>query len=374
MGGAYDAGFGDINAIIQNAAANPGQQPIMVYQMWNQPPFAIVARNPAGIKSIKDFEGKTLGGAQGTPTTRLMPVFASVNKLDLSKIKFTNMAPNLQEPMLIQGHMDAAMVFNITSYFNLVGLNQDPDKDYTWFSFADYGMDLYSNGMMVSQKLMRENPKAVAGLVRAVNQATLEVGRDIPGAMASVRRFDALVDANVETRRLKFAYEKLMVSGESKGFAVFGEGRAPAVVHPDQVAAVAADAVVEIVGDAVDEMGGQRLEALRQVFGVDAALEYLARVRKIGAAAEHVFRAAVPGDRVGREVPRVGGIARRVERGCRKIASRARHHATRRKAADSISAIRSICGFSTISGGDRATMSPVVRISRPASKQSTSTS
>jgi NitT/TauT family transport system substrate-binding protein len=105
------------------------------------------------------------------------------------------MAPNLQEPMLIQGHMDAAMVFNITSYFNLVGLNQDPDKDYTWFSFADYGMDLYSNGMMVSQKLMRENPKAVAGLVRAVNQATLEVGRDIPGAMASVRRFDALVDA-----------------------------------------------------------------------------------------------------------------------------------------------------------------------------------
>jgi NitT/TauT family transport system substrate-binding protein len=216
MGGAYDAGFGDINAIIQNAAANPGQQPIMVYQMWNQPPFAVVARNPAGIKTIKDFEGKTLGGAQGTPTTRLMPVFAAVNKLDLSKIKFTTMAPNLQEPMLIQGHMDAAMVFSITSYFNLVGLNQDPDKDYTWFSFADYGMDLYSNGFMVSQKLIKENPKAVAGMVRAVNQATIEVGRDIPAAMDSVMKFDALVDRNVETRRLKFAYEKLMLSAESK--------------------------------------------------------------------------------------------------------------------------------------------------------------
>lgn len=216
MGGAYEAGFGDINAIIQNAAANPGQQPIMVYQMWNQPPFAIVARNPAGIKTIKDFEGKTLGGAQGTPTTRLMPVFASVNKLDLSKIKFTNMAPNLQEPLLIQGHMDAAMVFNITSYFNLIGLGQDPDKDYTWFSFADYGMDLYSNGMMVSQKLIKENPKAVAGLVRAVNQATLDVGKDIPGAMNSVMKYDALVDRGVEQRRLKFAYEKLMVSAEAK--------------------------------------------------------------------------------------------------------------------------------------------------------------
>lgn len=216
MGGAYDAGFGDINAIIQNAAANPGMAPVMVYQMWNQPPFAIVARNSSGIKTIKDFEGKTLGGAQGTPTTRLMPVFARVNGLDLSKIRFTNMAPNLQEPMLIQGHMDAAMVFNITSYFNLVGLNQDPDKDYTWFSFADFGMDLYSNGMMVSQRLLRENPRAVQGLVRAVSQATIDVGRDIAGAMASVRRYDQLVDMNVEQRRLRFAYEKLMVSAEGR--------------------------------------------------------------------------------------------------------------------------------------------------------------
>jgi NitT/TauT family transport system substrate-binding protein len=223
----------------------------MVYQMWNQPPFAIVARNASGIKTIKDFEGKTLGGAQGTPTTRLMPVFATVNKLDLAKIKFTNMAPNLQEPLLIQGHMDAAMVFNITSYFNLVGLNQDPDKDYTWFSFADYGMDLYSNGMMVSQKLMRENPRAVAGLVRAVNQATLEVGRDIPGAMASVRRYDALVDATVETRRLKFSYEKLMVSAESKEI---GAGD------------VKDDRLTRAIGMVVSGYGLTRTPELREVF------------------------------------------------------------------------------------------------------------
>lgn len=220
MGGAYDAGFGDINAIIQNASANPGLAPVMVFQMWNQPPFAVVARNASGIRTIKDFEGKTLGGAQGTPTTRLMPVFARVNGLDLSKIRFTNMAPNLQEPMLLQGHMDAAMVFNITSYFNLVGLGQDPDKDFTWFSFADFGMDLYSNGMMVSQRLLRENPRAVQGLVRAVSQATVDVGRDIAGAMASVRRYDQLVDMNVEQRRLRFAYEKLMTSAESKEIGV----------------------------------------------------------------------------------------------------------------------------------------------------------
>ncbi len=49
MGGAYDAGFGDVNAIIQNAAAKPGEAPVMVYMLWNRPPFAISSKKSAGI-------------------------------------------------------------------------------------------------------------------------------------------------------------------------------------------------------------------------------------------------------------------------------------------------------------------------------------
>src|SRR5882762_1579287 len=61
MSGAYDAGFGDVNAIIQNASTKPQEAPGMVYMTWNQPPFAIVAKKSSGINSIKDFEGHTLG-------------------------------------------------------------------------------------------------------------------------------------------------------------------------------------------------------------------------------------------------------------------------------------------------------------------------
>jgi ABC-type nitrate/sulfonate/bicarbonate transport system substrate-binding protein len=85
MGGAYDAGFGDMNAIIQNASTRPADAPVMVYMLWNQPPFAIVSKTAAGIKTPKDFEGRTLGGAQGTPTTRMLPVFAKANNLDLGQ-------------------------------------------------------------------------------------------------------------------------------------------------------------------------------------------------------------------------------------------------------------------------------------------------
>lgn len=220
MSGAWDAGFGDVNAIIQNASTRPQDAPVMVYMMWNQPPFSIVTKNTSGIKTIKDFEGHTLGGAQGTPTTRLLPVFIQKNGLASDKIKVTNMAPNLQEPMLIKGDIDAALVFNITSYFNLVLNRQDPEKDYKWFSFGEFGLDLYSNGVMVSQKLLASNPKAVAGLVRAINKANIAVAKDQNAGMASVVAFDNLVDVPVEKRRLQYSFDKLMVSPEMKEIGV----------------------------------------------------------------------------------------------------------------------------------------------------------
>ncbi len=220
MSGAYDAGFGDMNAIIQNASTRPADAPVMVYMIWNQPPFAIVSKKSSGIKTIKDFETHTLGGAQGTPTTRLLPVFARKNGLDNDKIKISNMAPNLQEPMLIKGDIDAALVFNITSYFNLVLNRQDPDKDFNWFSFGDYGLDLYSNGMMVSKKLLASNPKAVAGLVRAVNKAVIAVAKDQNAGMKATVGYDNLINAEVEKRRLQFSYDRLIVSPEMKEIGV----------------------------------------------------------------------------------------------------------------------------------------------------------
>jgi len=47
------------------------------------------------------------------------------------------------------------------------------DKDFRWFFYSDYGLDLYSNGIVVSQKLIKEKPEAVRGMVRAINRAIL---------------------------------------------------------------------------------------------------------------------------------------------------------------------------------------------------------
>ena len=210
MSGAYDAGFGDMNAIIQQAANKPGEAPVMVYMIYNRPPFVIVTKKSGPIQTIKDIEGKKLGGPAGSATLRLLPSLAKANNLDISKIEITNMAPNLQEQMLIQDQVQGTLVFNVTSYMNLMQQKQDPDKNYNWFNYGDYGLDLYSNGIMVSQRLLKENPKAVAGLVKAINKALQEVIADPAAGSATLVKVEPLINSEVETKRIADALGNLM--------------------------------------------------------------------------------------------------------------------------------------------------------------------
>src|SRR5260221_13569676 len=130
MSGAYDAGFGDINAIIQQAANKPGEQPVMVYQIYNRPPFVLVTKADGPIKTLKDVEGKKLGAPAGSATLKLFPQLARINGVDTSKISYLNMAPTLQEQMLVQDQIQGTLALNVPTYNNFVLQNEDPNKVY----------------------------------------------------------------------------------------------------------------------------------------------------------------------------------------------------------------------------------------------------
>jgi NitT/TauT family transport system substrate-binding protein len=220
MSGAYDAGFGDINAIIQNAAERPEQTPIMVYQIYNQPPFALLTRADGPIQSIDDIEGSTLGAPAGSASTRLFPAFAEAAGIDLDNVDITNVAPNLQEQLINSGDVDGSLVFNVTSYMNLVSQGHDPETDYRWFPYGDYGVEVYSNGVMVSRAMMENQPAAVAGLVRAINRAVQDVIDDPQAGIDALLEVEGFLDGDSETQRLQFALENVIISDESRELGI----------------------------------------------------------------------------------------------------------------------------------------------------------
>jgi NitT/TauT family transport system substrate-binding protein len=200
--GAYDAGFGDINALIDFAAKRPAEAPVAVYMLYNTPPFTIAVKKDSPIRTPKDFEGKTIGGPANDGALKLFPAFAKAAKVDASKIAFSNMAPNLREQMLIRGQVDGVFGYINTIYFSakLVGL--DPEKDLRFINYGDYGLDLYSNTILFSRNFVRDNPKAVQGFLKALNRAIVDSVANPELAIDSLMKREPLLKREVEKERL----------------------------------------------------------------------------------------------------------------------------------------------------------------------------
>jgi NitT/TauT family transport system substrate-binding protein len=200
--GAYDIGFGDINALIQLSAQKPTEAPICVQMLFNSPPFTIAVKKNGPIKTPKDMEGRTIGGAANDGALKLFPAFAKLAGIDASKVNITNMQPNLRENMLHRDQVDGVFGYVNTIRFSARLANIDADKDWKFFNYGDYGMDLYSNAMIVSRKLVASNPKAVTGLVRAINRGLKDTIADPKGSIAYVTKREPLIKPDIEYDRL----------------------------------------------------------------------------------------------------------------------------------------------------------------------------
>jgi NitT/TauT family transport system substrate-binding protein len=214
MTGAYDAGFGDINAVIQNAAQRPGEQPIMVYLAYNRAPYALIVKADGPIKTLKDMEGHTLAAPAGSATERMFKPLAIKNGVDASKVKVLNAAPNLIEQLLVNDQAEGIAQFAPTSYMNFLAMKKDPEKDFRWFFYSENGLDLYSNGVLVSQKLLKEKPEAVRGLVKAINKAIIEVSANPDAGIDVLKKVEPLTNVEIEKQRLVYTVEQQLRTDE----------------------------------------------------------------------------------------------------------------------------------------------------------------
>ncbi|EHA16795.1 ABC transporter substrate-binding protein [Halomonas sp. HAL1] len=208
--GTYDVGFGDINALINYASNHPNDAPVGVYMIYTRPPFTIAVTTDSDIHEPADLEGKTIAGPANDGALRLFPAFASITDIDTDSIEVMNIEPRLREQMLNRGQVDAVFGFVNTVRFNAMLAGIDPDERLRFIRYGDYGMDLYSNALIVSRQLVDENPDAVRGLVRAINRAVADVLADPEIGMDAVMAQEPLINREVETARLAATIEDEM--------------------------------------------------------------------------------------------------------------------------------------------------------------------
>jgi NitT/TauT family transport system substrate-binding protein len=224
--GAYDIGFGDINALIKFRDANPKVPMMAVFMVYNRPPFAILGRRSRGIATPKDLEGKKLGAPSADSAYAYWPIFVQANDIDASKVTVENVGVPVREPMLAAGQVDAITGLSFSSYINLKAKGA-PMNDIAVLLMADHGVELYGNAIFVNPKFAADHPDAVKGFLKAFTRALKETVKSPAAAIESVLKRNDLAKKDTEVERLSMAIRDNIVTAEVKanGYGGIDEAR-----------------------------------------------------------------------------------------------------------------------------------------------------
>jgi NitT/TauT family transport system substrate-binding protein len=211
--GAYEVGFADINSLIKYRD-RPQNIPVKAVMMvYDSPAFAIVTLKKNNIRAPKDLEGRVLGAPAPDGAYAQWPIFVKQNNIDAGKVKIENIGFPVREPMLAQGKVDAITGFWFSSFMNLRA-NGVPADDIVVLMMRDYGLDLYGNAIMANPEFIRDNPKALAGFVRATIKGIQDTIRNPDTAIDSLMKRNPIAKRDVELERLKMSLARNFVTRE----------------------------------------------------------------------------------------------------------------------------------------------------------------
>lgn len=218
--GASDFALVDINALIRYR--DKQSAPVKaVFVLFNQAPYAIIARKSRGIKALSDLEGKNLGVAESDLSIRLWPAVARLNGIKLASVKQNSISPAVREPMLSAGQVDAVTGFSYLSALNLRDRGV-PADDLAVLRFADYGCEAYGFAVIVNPQLAAAKPDAVKGFVRAVILGTqLAIKDPVRAASEVVSRMDG-GSRELELERLRAIIRDNILTAEVRSRGIGG--------------------------------------------------------------------------------------------------------------------------------------------------------
>lgn len=190
--GASDFGLADTASVV--IGRSNGINTKLVAMLMNRPADVIYYVKGSGIKTPKDLEGKTMGAAVGEASLPLMPMFAKLAGFDLKKVGYVMMASPSKIPSLVQKKVDS-----IVTYTNeepmVMNAGRMANVDIGRFLFADFGIDYYSVGIIVSDKTLQTKPQAVKAFVDATMRGYAEAFNNPSEGL------DAFIKNNPESSR-----------------------------------------------------------------------------------------------------------------------------------------------------------------------------
>ncbi|MFN7978157.1 MAG: ABC transporter substrate-binding protein [Vicinamibacterales bacterium] len=185
----FDVGYGDVNALVEAVAAGNAQAPVAVFMMFNRSPSVVAVPADSSIRTPADLAGRHLRGHATDVALQTFPVLAAAHGVDASRVRISTSEAGMGAVVsgMLAGEYDGSFGYDSTITAALITAGT-PTARVRFLPYATLTPDLYGSALMVSRRLVREQPDVVRTLVRAVNRGVQAVVADQAAALAATKR------------------------------------------------------------------------------------------------------------------------------------------------------------------------------------------
>lgn len=212
--GAGQEEFGFANLGTMTLAVAREDVPVVSVAAITQDPSSVLFRADAGISEPTDLEGLTWGKTPGSSTEAMFLAFAEENGVDLSTVKEVTVEAAAKITSVASGDVDFGTSFAFQELPRLAERGVELDA----FVFADYGISVLGQGIVVNKEFADENPELVRGFVSAAIKAAQDALENPEDALDALSEHRPESNYNPDTFMAQFeGYKQFLGDPESIG-------------------------------------------------------------------------------------------------------------------------------------------------------------
>ncbi|MET9050545.1 MULTISPECIES: ABC transporter substrate-binding protein [unclassified Streptomyces] len=165
--GRIDAGWADFGATVTSQGRGAKVKQVNLLQARSA--YAVVALADSGIKDWEDLRGRAVATEGGGAMTAMWPLALNRLGFDKSDVDVIPASSASKIPGLLARQWDANLALHVSDEPAIDALGRKA----TVLKWSDLGIDLYGNGIVVSDEKLRNDPDQVRRFNRAMQKGFL---------------------------------------------------------------------------------------------------------------------------------------------------------------------------------------------------------
>ncbi|MGB3067429.1 MAG: ABC transporter substrate-binding protein [Ottowia sp.] len=211
--GQAQIGFADAGSLILSRA-NDNVPVKLVSVVYQQAPHALFALESSGIKSAQDLVGKRVADSATSSVALMFGAYAKAAGIPKEKVSFVIADGSSLPAILATGRADAIGQYSVGA--PILAKVVAPRK-LVRLAYKDAGLDFYSNGLIASESMLKDDPETVRKFVAATLKGMKEAFRDPKAAGEILHKAQKQVDADVAEDETRAVAELAVASGMPMG-------------------------------------------------------------------------------------------------------------------------------------------------------------